>query len=106
MSWTRDTVTVLEKAINSATVTPQGLKITLTLLGLENRVSMAETEPKRCFISVGTMFYEIDESVFSSPSRKSFSIRSLSTHYHYNEANPASHLATIVMEPAVVGLVS
>jgi hypothetical protein len=107
MSWTRDTVTVLEKAINSATVTPQGLKITLTLLVLENRVSMAETEPKRCFISVGTMFYEIDESVFSSPSRKEVFFDSVIVYrYHYNEANPASHLATIVMEPAVVGLVS
>ena len=27
-------------------------------------------------------------------------------YYHYNEANPASHLATIAMEPAVVGLIS
>ena len=107
MSWTRDTMIALGKPINSATVTPQGLKITLTILRLEKRVTMAETEPKRCFISVGTTFYEIDESVFSSPSRKEVFFDSVIVHlYHYNEANPASHLTTIVMEPAVVGLVS
>jgi hypothetical protein len=107
MGWTRDTMTALRKAINSATITPQGLKITLTLLRLEKRVTIGETEPKRCFISVGTTFYEIDESVFSSPSRNEVSFDSVIVHYyHYNEANPASHLATIVMEPAVVGLVS
>ena len=107
MGWTRDTVIPLGKAINNATVTPQGLKITLTLLRLEKRVAMAETEPKRCFISVGTTFYEIDESVFTSPSRKDvFFDLVIVYHYHYNEANLASHLTTIVMEPAVVGLVS
>jgi hypothetical protein len=107
MSWTRDTMIALGKTINGATVTPQGLKITLTILRLEKRVTMAETEPKRCFISVGATFYEIDESVFSSPSRKEVFFDSVIVHhYHYNEVNPASHLATIVMEPAVVGLVS